>query len=312
MATDTLYYGGAIDGTYKAVWQEAINEWMDANLDNHLARKTTELRQVDSTVEQYEISRIDFTGNDVIPTAKATPGKEVTIGKATELTPIWRWADYFMINEADLKKSPTLTSQYVEACMAKIYRGEDKVWYSGRTVNNIVGMKAASEANANGKIVAAGATGNDTNNGGAWLTDDGTRDIYQDMVNGLGKLDSKYQTPAKNIKVVCNSTTKMAFLQKDPYSDDSQPVYRSIAPLFDSNAEKMPIGDWLIVNDQIDDNYVFLVAKNRQAAELIQAQVPTIDDNYPRRPIGNLEVHVYQDLGIAFHDYTAFVEIAIN
>ena len=311
MATDTLYYGGVINGQFMAVWQNAINEWMDRNLDNQLARQVTEVTQVDSTVEQYEISKIDFTGDDVVPKAKNTPGEEVTLGAASELTSIWRWSDSFMVHEDDLAKSPTLRTRYVEACIAKIFRGEDKVWYNGRSANNIPGMKSSAEANPNGKVVASGATGSDTNNIGAWLTSDTNRDIYEDLRVARGKLGTKYRSALRDLYLVGNASSLDALFQKDPYSDASTLIAQSVAPLFGRTGSD-PVGSWAVVNDQIDDGYVFLVAKNREAAELIQARAPTIDDNYPRKPIGNLEVHIYQDVGMAFHDPEAFVEINIQ
>jgi hypothetical protein len=311
MTTDTLYYGGVINGQFLAVWQDAINVWMEQNLDNQVARQVTEITRVDSTVEQYEISKIDFTGDDVVPKAKNAPGEELTLGAATEMTPLWRWSEAFTIHEDDLKKSPTLRTRYVEACIAKIFRGEDKVWYNGRSVNNITGMKTTAEANTNGKVVASGATGSDTNNIGAWLTSDTNRDIYEDLRVARGKLDSKYRNNLRNLYLVGNASSMDALFQKDPYSDASTLIAQSVAPLFGRTGND-PVGSWAVINDQIDSGYVFLVSKNREAAEIIQATTPTIDDNYPRKPIGNLEVHIYQDVGIAFHDPNAFVEIAIT
>jgi hypothetical protein len=47
-------------------------------------------------------------------------------------------------------------------------------------------------------------------------------------------------------------------------------------------------------------------------AELLEAKAIVVDDNYPRQPIGNLEVQIFQDVGISFKDTEGFVEIAIT
>lgn len=311
MSTDTLYYGGVIPGQFIATWYDAINEWFDANLDNQMARRTCAVSTVAETTEEYEISKIDFAGNDVVPTAKKSPGEEVSIGGATATTPLWRWPDYFTLNEADLKKDPKLQNRYVEACIAKIFRGEDKIFYAGRTVNNITGFATAAQANANGTVTAAASSGVNTGNVGAWLTTDTNRDIHEDLRVARGKLDSKFRANLNNLFLVGNANSMDALWQKDPYSDNSSPIYESVAPLF-GRSPTAPIGSWAIINDQIADGYVYIVTRDKQAAELIQSKGITIDDNYPRKPIGNFEVHIYQDVGIAFHDNNAFVQIQIT
>ncbi len=311
MTTDTLYYGGIIPGQFIATFYDFINEWYDANLDNQMARRCTVVTPVDENTEEFEISKIDFTSDDVVPKAKKSPGVEVSIAGATDNKPIWRWPDYFTLNESDLKKDPALQRRYVEACIAKIFRGEDKVWFNGRSVNNITGLQTAARANTNGKIVASGGDDATTfNNGGAWLTSDTTRDIYEDIRVGRMQLDSKYRSNLNNLYLVGNADSLDALWQKDPYSTNSEPVYKSVATLFGRSKDAKP--DWAVINDQVSAGYVYIVCKNREAAEIVQSKGITIDDNYPRQPIGNLQVHLYQDAGIAFHDYNAFVELAIT
>jgi hypothetical protein len=311
MAAGELYYGGVIPGQFIATWYDAINEWFSTNLDNQMARKCCVVTTVAETTEEYEISKIDFSGSDVVPQGKKNPGQEVSIGAATDTTPLWRWPDYFTLNEADLKKDPALQSRYVEACIAKIFRGEDKVFYAGRAVNNITGFATAAAANTNGIISAAASSGADTGNTGAWLTSDTNRDIYEDIRNARGKLDSKFRNRLTNLYLVGNANSMDALAQKDPYNDNSTPVSMSVAPLL-GRSPNDPVGDWAIINDQIAANVIYLITKDRQAAELIQSKTITIDDNYPRIPIGNFEVHIYQDVGMAFHNNNAFVKIEIN
>lgn len=309
MATDMLYYGGVNPGQFTATFYDYIAEWYDVNLDNQMARKCTVITQVPDTTETYEINKIDYASNDVVPNAKKSPGVEVSLGGLTEDTPLWRWSDFFVMNEDDLAKDPMLQRRYIEGCMSKIYRGEDKVWFAGRSVNNISGVDVAAGLNSNGKVVASGASESDTNNTGAWLTSDTNRDIYEDVRVARGKLDSKYRTSLGNLYMIGSAASMDAMWQKDPYSDNSTPIHESVGTLFGRRPGDM---SWMVINDQVTSGYVYIVSKNREAAELIQARGVTIDDNYPRKPIKNFEVHLYQDVGIAFHDNNAFVEIAIT
>ncbi|MFA7220761.1 MAG: hypothetical protein WC119_09730, partial [Synergistaceae bacterium] len=102
MATDMLYGSGIVPGTFTATFYDYINDWYDVNLDNQMARKCTVLTQVPATTEAYEANKIDFAGDDVVPKAKKTPGVEVSLGSTTSNTPLWRWADSFVMNEDDL------------------------------------------------------------------------------------------------------------------------------------------------------------------------------------------------------------------
>lgn len=309
MATDMLYGSGIVPGQFTATFYDYISEWYDVNLDNQMARKCTVVTQVPATTETYEINKIDFASDDVVPKAKKTPGVEMSLGSTTENTPLWRWPDFFVLNEDDLAKDPMLQRRYVEGCMAKIYRGEDKVWFAGRTVNNISGVDVQAGLNSNGSVTAAASSGVNTGNIGAWLTTDTNRDIYEDMRVARGKLDSKYRTNLKNLYVIGSAASMDAFWQKDPYSDNSEPIFKSVGPLFGRTPDDT---SWMVTNDQVTAGYVYIVTKNREAAELIQARGVTIDENYPRKPIKNIECHLYQDVGMAFHDPNAFVEIQIT
>jgi len=311
MATDLLYYGGVIPDHFKEVWYANIKKYIDINKDNMMARRLAIVKPVPYVTEEYSITAIDVSAEEVVPKARSAAPENITLGGNERTYRIFRYPTGFVLNEDDLKKQPELQGWHIDACTRKIFRAEDKSFYVGRSNLDIIGFKAAAEANSNGKIVASGASGKDNNNNGAWLTDDGSRDIYEDLRMARGKLASKYRSNLQNLFLVGNAVSMDALWQKDPYSDDSSPILSSVAPLFGRSSDA-PIGDWALINDQIDDNYVFIVCRDSEAAELIEAKALIIDDNYPRQPIGNLQVAIYEDVGIAIHDYNAFVEIAVN
>lgn len=304
MPTDRLYYGGIIPDNFFEVWYADIQKWNDANVYNQMARRLLSYRGVAAETEEYGITLEDITKTIVEPKARDTAGNEVSVGGADKSYKVWRWPTGFKISESAIKKDPRLTSRLVEACQARISWSEDYTFYNGRAANGIVGLDAAAQANPNGVIA-------DTGNGGAWLTDDGARDIYQDMLNLRGKIKSQYRSDLNSLWVLCNSTSADAFDQKDPNSDNSALIGDSVCKLF-GRSPNAPRSSWLLINDQIADNYVYLISKRPEVAELVEAQATMLDDNYPRQPIGNLQVVVYQDMGIAIHDYYGFARLAIN
>lgn len=311
MAADRTYYGASIPGNFTQTFYEVINEFIDSSIDNQMARRLLTKKPVPDTTEEYAITKVDFSTEEVVPKARSAAPENITMGAGEDFYRIYRWPTGFTLNEQDLAKHPALQSWHVQACTSKIYRAEDKAFYSGHAGTNITGFKTASEANTNGKIVASGASGSDTNNNGAWLTSDTSRDIYEDVRVARGKLDPKYRAKLNQLYLVGNPDSMDALWQKDPYSDGSTTIAESVAPLLGRSKTASPV-EWAIVNDQIADGYVFLICKDPQAAELVVAKEITIDDRYPMQPIGNFQIAIYQDMGIAIHDNNAFVEIVIT
>jgi hypothetical protein len=311
MAADQLYYGGILDAYgFIETFYDIIKVWQDNNLDNQMARQLIAFRGLSETTEEYEVQRLDISGEEARPQAKSEPGNNISVGMGTEFAKIWRWALGFELNEDDLKKDPRLQGWHIEAILSKIYRAEDKAFINGIATKGISGLLTYARANEKGKIVDTGASGANINNVGAWLTSDTNRDIYQDILNARGMLRGKYQSNLRNIFLVGNAKSLAALDQKDPYSDNSTPISASVAPLLGRTANE-PVTSWKFINDQIADNYVYLIVKNAEVAELLEARAIFIDDNYARKPIGNLEVQIFEDVGISIKDAQGYVEINI-
>lgn len=305
MATDTMYFGSVIPSQFNEVWYANMKIWEDRYLDNQMARKCLFRRTVPATTEQYDMTRIDVSAEEITPQArKNAPKENLTIGGDLLSYRVYRLPTGFFLSEDDLAKQPELQNWHVEAGMSKIYRAEDKLFYAGNTGLGITGFKAAAEANSKGTV---------STNNGAWLTDDGDRNIYEDIKAGRALIGSKYKSNLLNLRLALNADTAEALWQiGNPESSNPQPIYKTIAPLF-GRAPEAQITDWVVINDQIADNYAFILTVNNPlAAELIEANAITIDTNYPRVPIGNYQVIMYEDVGLAIHDNDAFAEIATN
>jgi hypothetical protein len=304
MASNNLYYGGIIPDSFFSVWYSDIKKWYDANLYNQMARRLLSKRDVDPMTEEYGITLEDITSNDVEPKARNVAGDVVSVAGSDKSYKVFRWPTGFTMHEDAIQKDPRLQSRHVEACRARISYSEDKTAFFGRTPQSIVGIQAAARANPNG-VIAAGS------NGGAWLSSDGSRDVYQDVLDLRGKIAAKYRSDRRALLGLCNSTTADVFDQKDPYNDNSTPISASVCSLFGRSPGE-PINNWLVVNDQVPSGYFYIIVKRPEVAELVEANPFTLDDNYPREPIGNLRVVAYQDVGIAIHDYYGFAELDVT
>jgi hypothetical protein len=303
MSQNQLYYGGIIPGEFIETWYMAMANWMDQYLDNQMAREMLAYRGVAPTTEEYGFNRYDVTGDEVVPKAKSTAGGNFNMAGRDTRYKIYRWPTGFILSEDDLAKDATLQNIHVEAGLAKIFRAEDKAFYAGRADVSITGMKDSAEANSYGGCVGS------ADNGGAWLSDDGKRDIYQDVVTTRACVLPRFRNDLKSLHFIANVTTADAFMQKDPYSDSSAIIADSVGKIFG----RMP-GDmsWLFINDQVADNYGFVMPKNPLVGELVEAQEVLIDDNYPRQPINNLQIIMYEDMGIAIHDNRGIAEIDVS
>lgn len=294
MATDRLYYGGIIPDDFFTRWYSDIQVWNDANIYNQMARRLLSFRPVAPETEDYGITMEDITKTIVEPKARNVAGEDVNVGGSDKSYKVFRWPTGFRFSEDAVKKDARLQSRRVEACQARISYSEDNVFLNGRAANGIVGLAQAALQNKKGTITAA-------TNQGAWLTDDGARNIYQDCLNLRGLIASKYRSNLGSLWMLTNTTVADAFDQTDPEADNGSLIADKVCKLL-GRSPASPRASWLMINDQIPANTLYLVCKNAEVAELVEANPIVIDDNYPRQPIGNLQVAVYQDVGIAIHD----------
>jgi hypothetical protein len=69
---------------------------------------------------------------------------------------------------------------------------------------------------------------------------------------------------------------------------------------------------WMIKSDYFPANYVYLVCKSMEAAELIIPEDYNVDANYPREKGQNVYAEIGGWIGIEIHNNDFIVPIAIN
>ena len=308
MPADTLNFQGILTPETKAAYYEFITFWLDANIDNQMARRLLDTTPMDAGVEEFPVGRIDLSTNTVVPGPKNTPGLHTSIGADEIRARVFSYGDGFDLNENDVNKYPAMQSDLIQGITAKIFRGEDYTFYKGVAKIGIDGFETAARANANGKITAAASNGVDTANNGAWLTDPG-RDIRQDILNARGKLRSKFRNAQDRLWLVGNSETLDALDQQDPNSTIGDSVADSVAQLL-GRPKGAAKNNFCMVNDQISTSYVYLMtSKNPEFAKMVETKAIFIDDRYGLKPIGNYSVEIYEWVGMAIRDNEGVVEI---
>lgn len=297
-------FGGPIDPTVLEEIRTEILRFGKQIGPTLLARNLLPGRPVASYIEEYKVPEIKVSDDEVTPIPRRVPpGDTLKMSKEENSFKLGVFPKALLINEDDLDADNRLYSWMIDAAVRKINKAEDVAFVNGAASVGINGFVTAAEANENGKIVAAGATGKDVNNKGAWAGNDDTFDPYTDILNATFRLDPDY--PPTNL---IGDRQELGYLkQLDPV--DMAPWANKISQLFG----KQP-GDWswMVETPRVPNGYAYLYARDPEVAEFLEAKSMTVDADYAREPIGNRKVIIYTVIGIAIHCNQGFVEIVTS
>lgn len=219
---------------------------------------------------------------------------------------IYRIDDAIMMNEAEIGLDPGRWNQNVSVAMDNCLTRENYTIINGDSTLGITGLTGIADANARGSIVATGGSGTTTNNKGAW---DGSEtnavmDPYSDLLAAYGKVN-----PALVGQLYLGG--RPAYMNYLLEEDDLGKMWADkIGPRIFGR----PMGDmsWMVRSDYFPADYVYLILKSAQAAELVIPEDYNVDANYPRQPGQNQYAEIGGWIGIETH-YTDFVvKIAIT
>lgn len=282
-------------------WEKVIPTWVDEHKQNLTARNILHRRDVDANITIDVVEKYDKTGQGAQVTAKGAVPKTFGIKTTSENFTIHQIATGFNINVKDLKASPNAKSRLVEIALAEIHEKEDDICLNGDTEHNITGIVDAAQANANGKIVASSASGNDINNKGKWAGETST-DIYTDVADAISFLDSKY----KPSFLVGNSKDIRYLYHKD---SERNAYWQDMGILFN---KKSPTDlSWIWSSDYIARGHVYIVAKDTMAADFVVSEDPGVV-TYALAPGQNYPIEIYSWSESEIYTNEAFVEIAIT
>lgn len=292
----------AIPTHFVESWTQQIADYVSLYNDNMVARKIMAQRKVGADVELDQVVHYDrAVGSAVGAQIKAKGSAFDTISSTASPVPhmMLQIGTAFNFNRKSLKQDPKVKSRDIDIGMRDIHISEDELALNGSGTLNINGITDAAGLNENGKIVASGASGSDTDNNGAWSGEVGT-DIYDDVLTGIGKLGDFDPFALVTSKVTGGYVERMDSERK-PYADD-------IAGLFGKSPKDR---SWLVKSNRIAANTAYVVTKDPLAGEYVVSENPQVI-TYPMGPGQNYLVELYSWSNVEIHDNAGFVEIATS
>ena len=284
-------------------WEREIVDYVEKYKDNMTSRNVMHVRNVGADVAIDVVTNYDRTGPGAQITAKGAVPKTMGVEVSDTKHDIYQISTGFEIAKKDLSLDPKTKNRLIDIAVRDIHRKEDDFAINGDSGINVGGIVDAAQANTNGKIVASGASGSDTNNAGAWSGETGT-DIYNDINTALGKMDDEFVP-----KYLLGRRTDLLYLNR--MDSERQPYWMSIAPLFD---KKEGDRSWIWNTNWIAAGKVYLVAEDFMAGELVVSENVSIDPLYNGGlgPGKNYHFEIGEWVVPEFHNNDAFVEIAIT
>lgn len=303
---DGLNFAGNIPDEARQTWERQLLRTTEKMRDTVLARNLIGMRQLAQTVEIDTVMTVAGVPNssDGIAAkivAKGTVPDVADIAATTTDFKQYQIAVGFYVNERDLNKDPTLQTKKIDWATRQIHRREDTIAINGDSSVGLSGIVSAAQSNPNGKVVASGASGNNTNNCGAWDGSDSTIDIYTDILNGITRIGDEYQDSQLFL------VGKRATIAPIRRLDDMRKSYADeIVDLFGARS----VSDFVRYSAYVPDGYVYIVAKDADAAEFTVSQDILIDTNYPKEKGGNFWIELKEWVNpFQLYDAEAFVEI---
>lgn len=304
--TDTgMHYGSFIPEEFVTTWVNDINEYELLYKQEMFARNIFPYRSVGETIDFDMITYFQATDGLAQVIAKGATPEPFTARARTVKHEMFCIASGFVLNERDLLKpdGATMKSKELDIALDKIHGKEDYIAMNGDTTLGLLGIVGAAEANANGKITAAASSGDNVANMGAWDGSDTSRDPYEDIVNGLDKLDYT----AKAFAVVGNRHSLRWFNVLD---SERMTFAEKVGELFGKGK-----GDrsWMIESQFCADGYVYIVPKSPKFGEFVVSQDIDIVDDYAKQAGGNFWIEVKEWVNPAeIHQNNGYVEIQIT
>ena len=307
-----LNYGSSIPPETIMQMQQTILDFKARYKDGYIGRQLIEQRPgVAPTVRKDIVRHIDkTTPQDGVSTARISLGgvtPDIVGSKAKDkMFSIYRIDAAIQRNEAEVALDGSLWNRDTSMAMLECLRRENYTIINGDSTLGITGLVGAATANSLGSVVASGASGTQVNNNGAWAgtETDKVMDPYDDIRAALNFIDPDLVGSL----LLAGRPAYMNYLLQE---DDLGKIYADkIGPRIFGK----PAGDnsWMVKSDYFPANYVYLVLKSMEAAELVIPEDYNVDANYPREKGQNIYAEIGGWIGIEVHTNDFIVPIAIN
>lgn len=270
-------------------WTREIPNYVEKYSHNMIARKVLPVRKVGADVAVDVVTTYESTGTGAVIAAMGTVPSGSRTAASVDKHSIVQILDGFNVHEKELKLDSKIKSRNLDMCIRNLHKKEDELAINGDTNTNISGITDAP-ATANTITTAQ--------NNGAW---DGSEanDIYQDVLTGIGLLDSDFDVAG----ILCNPVDA---LKLRGMSSERQQYWTEIVDLF-MGAKKFD--DFVFKSNRVTAGNVYLFVKDPMAAELVVAENTTVAA-IPQQPGRNYPIEVYEWCTVEIHNTDCFVKIA--
>lgn len=250
------------------------------------------VRKIDKTAADDGISTARISLGGTAPDLVGSKGKDV-------LHSIYRIDAAIQRNEAEIELDPSLWTRDTSIAMMECLRRENYTIINGDTATGIEGLVGASAKNSRGSVTSA-------TNAGSWdgAETDAVMDPYSDLLDALEFVDP-------NLVGQLYLAGRPAYLNYLLQEDDLGKVYSDKIGTRIMGRQATDTS-WMIKSDYFPANYVYLICKSMEAAELVIPEDYNVDANYPREKGQNVYAEVGGWIGIEFHNYDFIVPIGIN
>lgn len=307
-----LNFGASIPQEVVQNMQKTILDFQARYKDGYIGRSLIEQRPgVPPKVRKDIVRHIDkTTPQDGVSTARISLGgtsPDIVGSKAKDkMFSIYRIDNAIQRNEDEVALDPILWTRDTSLAMLECLRRENYTIINGDATLGITGLTGAATANSLGSVVASGASGTQVNNNGAWdgSETDKVMDPYDDLRAALNFIDPDLIGQY----FLAGRSTYMNYLLQE---DDLGKIFADkIGPRIFGR----PAGDnsWMVKSDYFPANYVYLVLKSMEAAELVIPEDYNVDANYPRQKGQNIYAEIGGWIGIEIHTNDFIVPLAIN
>jgi hypothetical protein len=268
-------------------FERTLLNYRKVEYDKMLCRNLSTIRPVGPTIQTDVVTTWEKTGgNDTLIakiTAKGAAPDEIGLKSAAVSHPMYQVSVKFTVNERDLSLDPALQTRKAEVATAEIRRLEDYIWFNGNTSPSITGMAQAAALNPQGCVPAYGTSVSGTNNvasKGNWRPGDDTyRDIYDDVLEAVTRIDDNFDA-----KFLVGKKIDIAPIRK---MDDLRNRYSDqILDLFGAGSTK----DFIRTSAYCPAGYVFVVAKDMEFEEFVISEDLRVDTAIGKDEGGNFPV----------------------
>jgi hypothetical protein len=303
--TGEMNYGSSIPLEQILNIQKTIEIFRQKYKDGYIGRSLIDQRPgVARTVRKDIVRKIDKTAaNDGISTARISLGgtsPDIVGSKGKDiLHSIYRIDAAIQRNEAELELDPNIWTRDTSLAMLECLRRENYTIINGDSTTGIVGLVGAATANSRGSITSA-------TNAGSWdgAETDAVMDPYDDLRKAVEYIDPTLVGPLY-------LAGRPAYLNYLLQEDDLGKVFSDKigTRLMGKQATDL---SWMVKSDYFPANYVYLICKSMEAAELIIPEDYNVDANYPREKGQNVYAEIGGWIGIEIHNNDFIVPIGIN